>query len=322
MAGPVIEPLRLTFDVACSAGARVRGLDRAHRRRGGRPTTPSSGEPDLASCSRAGRRPDLRAHGRRRRARLGRGHAWEPPHRLGYLWHLRRDRARRHRGRDPLRRRDGDATRVEIEHRGWERLGADGRSLARPQPRRLEHPAAALHRRPRCEQRNGDDQWHRSGTKDDPWQLTTAPGSSAYTMYRDDEADPPLLVCQVGSTHAEVPRARDRRPARLAAEQGDWVPLGAADESKAAADGHGRGVGPRRGQPGRRLVRAAQGLPRPLRHVPAAAARGARPGRAHPRRPQQPGRARSSRGAASRSTRVPVSTWVAWRSACWTRPRC
>ena len=38
------------------------------------------------------------------------------------------------------------------------------------------------------------------GTKDDPWQPMTAPGTSAYTMYRDDSADPPLLVCQVGST--------------------------------------------------------------------------------------------------------------------------
>ena len=39
-----------------------------------------------------------------------------------------------------------------------------------------------------------------AGTKDDPWQLTTAPGTSEYTMYRDDAADPPVLVCQVGST--------------------------------------------------------------------------------------------------------------------------
>ena len=30
-----------------------------------------------------------------------------------------------------------------------------------------------------------------TGTPDDPWQLTTAPGSSAYTMYRDEAADPP-----------------------------------------------------------------------------------------------------------------------------------
>jgi hypothetical protein len=38
-----------------------------------------------------------------------------------------------------------------------------------------------------------------AGTKDDPWQLTTPPGSSAYTMYRDEDGDPPVLVCQVGS---------------------------------------------------------------------------------------------------------------------------
>jgi len=52
--------------------------------------------------------------------------AWEPPARLGYLWHLRRDRA----DATEVEIRflaHGDATRVEIEHRGWERLGARGR---------------------------------------------------------------------------------------------------------------------------------------------------------------------------------------------------
>ena len=39
-----------------------------------------------------------------------------------------------------------------------------------------------------------------SGTKADPWVLKTAPGTSEYTMYRDDSADPPAIVCQVGST--------------------------------------------------------------------------------------------------------------------------
>ena len=76
-----------------------------------------------------------------------------------------------------------------------------------------------------------------SGTKDDPWRLTTAPGSSAYAMYRDESADPPLLVCQVGSTKLTyLLRALDDLPAWLRT-QGDWVPLGAADEKKAAADG-------------------------------------------------------------------------------------
>jgi len=76
-----------------------------------------------------------------------------------------------------------------------------------------------------------------SGTKDDPWRLTTAPGSSAYTMHRDDEADPPLLVCQVGSTKLTyLARAVDDLHAWLR-EQGDWVDLGAADENKPAKDG-------------------------------------------------------------------------------------
>ena len=75
-----------------------------------------------------------------------------------------------------------------------------------------------------------------SGTKDDPWQLTTAPGSSAYTMHRDEGADPPVLVCQVGSTTLRYYlSAIDDLHAWLR-EQGDWVDLGAADEKKAATD--------------------------------------------------------------------------------------
>jgi hypothetical protein len=75
------------------------------------------------------------------------------------------------------------------------------------------------------------------GTKGDPWQLTTPPGSSAYTMYRDEEADPPVLVCRVGSTTLTYHlRAIGDLHAWLV-DQGDWVPLGAADEQKPAADG-------------------------------------------------------------------------------------
>ena len=50
---------------------------------------------------------------------------WEPPHRLGYLWHLRRDRADATEV-DISFADTGSGTRIEIEHRGWERLGADG----------------------------------------------------------------------------------------------------------------------------------------------------------------------------------------------------
>jgi len=73
-----------------------------------------------------------------------------------------------------------------------------------------------------------------AGTKGDPWVLKTPPGSSEYTMYRDDEADPPALVCQVGTTTL---RYRMESIADLHAwllARGDWVELGAADENKPA----------------------------------------------------------------------------------------
>ena len=76
-----------------------------------------------------------------------------------------------------------------------------------------------------------------TGTEDDPWTLTTPPGSSTYTMHRDEGADPPLLVCQVGSTRLTYRlRAIEDLHAWLL-EQGDWVLLGAADEKKAPAPG-------------------------------------------------------------------------------------
>jgi hypothetical protein len=76
-----------------------------------------------------------------------------------------------------------------------------------------------------------------TGTKDDPWQLNTPPGTSQYTMYRDEAADPPQLVCQVGTTRLTYDlRAIDDLHAMLR-EAGDWVPLGAADEQKPAKDG-------------------------------------------------------------------------------------
>ena len=76
-----------------------------------------------------------------------------------------------------------------------------------------------------------------TGTKDDPWRLQTPPGSSAYTMYRDEAADPPALVCQVGSTQLRYHLgAIDDLHAMLKAH-GDWLPLGGADEQKAAAEG-------------------------------------------------------------------------------------
>jgi hypothetical protein len=76
-----------------------------------------------------------------------------------------------------------------------------------------------------------------TGTKDDPWQLKTAPGTSDYQMWRDESADPPALVCQVGSTQLRYHlRCIDDLHAMLAAH-GDWMDLGAADELKDAKPG-------------------------------------------------------------------------------------
>jgi hypothetical protein len=75
------------------------------------------------------------------------------------------------------------------------------------------------------------------GNKEDPWQLKTAPGSSAYTMYKDEHAEPPALVCQVGSTTLKYHlRAIEDLHTWLVAQR-DWVDLGAADEKKAATAG-------------------------------------------------------------------------------------
>ncbi len=72
------------------------------------------------------------------------------------------------------------------------------------------------------------------GTADDPWVLKTAPGTSEYQMYRDPDADPPALVCTVGTTTLKYHlRAVEDLHAMLV-ERGDWVELGAADEQKPA----------------------------------------------------------------------------------------
>jgi len=81
------------------------------------------------------------------------------------------------------------------------------------------------------------DQAHGSGTREDPWVLQTASGGAEYQMWRDEAADPPALVCQVGSTQLRYHlRCIDDLVAWLK-ERGDWVPLGAADEQKPAAEG-------------------------------------------------------------------------------------
>jgi hypothetical protein len=119
------EPLYISFDVACPVShafavwtARIgtwwpadhtvtgeSGLDVVLERRvGGR----------IFERTRAGAEYDW-----------GEVTVWEPPYRLAYLWHLRRDRVDA--TEVEIRFIDaGTVTRVEIAHRGWERLGAKG----------------------------------------------------------------------------------------------------------------------------------------------------------------------------------------------------
>lgn len=50
---------------------------------------------------------------------------WAPPHRLAYLWHIRRDRSHATDVEITFVDRGDGSTRVEIVHGGWDRLGGD-----------------------------------------------------------------------------------------------------------------------------------------------------------------------------------------------------
>jgi hypothetical protein len=72
------------------------------------------------------------------------------------------------------------------------------------------------------------------GTKEDPWDLRTPPGTSEYQIHRDDTVEPAELVCQVGSTKLRyLARCLDDVPAMLKSH-GGWMELGSADENKPA----------------------------------------------------------------------------------------
>jgi len=75
------------------------------------------------------------------------------------------------------------------------------------------------------------------GTEDDPWVLKTPPGTSEYQMWRDEAADPPTLVCQVGKTTLGYQLRCIEDLHAMLKKNGDWVPLGAADEQKQPAEG-------------------------------------------------------------------------------------
>jgi hypothetical protein len=119
----MIEPLRISFEVACSAEHAFRvwtaGLGTwwppDHTVTGGPARVVL--EPGLG-----GRIFEQATDGTEHE--WGQVTVWQPPQRLGYLWYL---------GREPsaateveIRFQDSGAaaTTIEIEHRGWERLGS------------------------------------------------------------------------------------------------------------------------------------------------------------------------------------------------------
>lgn len=74
-------------------------------------------------------------------------------------------------------------------------------------------------------------------TAEKPWKLKTPPGTADYTAYRDDAADPPALVVQVGKTQLRYHLRCIEDLHAMLKKQGDWLLLGSADEQKPAAEG-------------------------------------------------------------------------------------
>ena len=78
---------------------------------------------------------------------------------------------------------------------------------------------------------------HGDGTKANPWQLKTPPGTSDYTLYKDEAHDPPILVCKVGTTtlHYDLRCIEDLHA--MLKKHGDWMESGGTDEQKPAKEG-------------------------------------------------------------------------------------
>lgn len=76
-----------------------------------------------------------------------------------------------------------------------------------------------------------------AGTREAPWVLKTPSGQSEFTAYRDEGADPPALVVQVGKTELRYQLRSLDDLAKMLKAHGDWMPLGSADEQKPATPG-------------------------------------------------------------------------------------
>lgn len=77
----------------------------------------------------------------------------------------------------------------------------------------------------------------KKGTKENPWALKTPPGTSEYTMYKDESSDPPRLVCTVGKTVLNAHLRCIEHLHQMLKKHEDWMELGSADEQKPAKEG-------------------------------------------------------------------------------------
>ena len=77
------------------------------------------------------------------------------------------------------------------------------------------------------------------GTKENPWNLTTPPGTSAYQMYRDTKDGAEVIVCVVGTTTLFYKTQCLNDLHAMLKAHGDWMDLGGADEKKKSKGRHG-----------------------------------------------------------------------------------
>lgn len=73
------------------------------------------------------------------------------------------------------------------------------------------------------------------GTKESPYELKTPPGTSDFTMHKDEDKN--IWVCTVGKTvlHYDARCVHDLH--EMLKKHGDWMELGSADEQKPAKEG-------------------------------------------------------------------------------------
>lgn len=122
----MIEPLRTSVDLACSAeDAFATWTERFGTWWPRSHTVSGSADADVRFEPRPGGRIYERL-GDGTEHDWGRVVGWDPPRRLAYSWHLRRDRADATDVELTFVDLAPDRCRLEIEHTGWERLGADG----------------------------------------------------------------------------------------------------------------------------------------------------------------------------------------------------